>query len=459
MKKIAFHQTLENAYSIIDSNLVELKSAMIGLCTDIERYFKVAFDINLNEEIDDDAFRRMLYVFPRFGSLTIEQINKYLLLFVNIRNVNAHLYLSRPIFIDDDLKQFIVDNVNPTYPIEYNKKITVYGAILVLAMMSQKYMVWPFCTSFLRHEFFVEIGKGDVMSQFQIGQQKIFNSICGTGKPLTQNSERVSGVEAVYLNDVLKRCLTLVFFDLEKVLKNYRSCYHKTSSLSSMLRNNPLFNEELISRIIKLRNCWFHGTFIGDVVKDDGVDFKFTLEFAIDTLGKIAETAKKDIATLGLVANDIGYFAQNFLNYYVLRLVEVSFKILDRRLLTEDKLEGRLDNMNNAYQRFAQVDTNLFDLFSHLVNNETIRWSVGASKFLDKLPRKFDSKNLKIAKIHCENGFMIGDFKTNRTDIVLALNEVDGDYKNLINGLDFYGFNGVTERECSKYITVIKVEL
>lgn len=459
MKNITFNQTLDSAYSIIDSNLVKLKSAMIGLCTDIERYFKVAFDINLNEEIDDDAFRRMLYVFPRFACLNIEQMNRYLLLFANIRNISAHLYLSRPIFIDEDIKQFIINNSNPNYPVEENKRITVYGSIIILVMMAQKYMIWPFCTSFLRHEFFAEIGKGNEMSQFQINQQKIYNSICGTGKPLTQNSEPVSGVDAIYINDVLKRCLTLVFFDLEKVLNNFRRCYHKSSSLSSMLRKNPLFSEELISKITKLRNCWFHGKFIGDVVQEEDNRFEFTLKFAIDILANIAEVAKKDLSTLGLIANDIHYFAQNFLNYYVLRLVEISFKILDSRLLTEDKLDARLENMNIAYQRFAMVDPSLFDMFCGLLNHETVRWNVRAAKFLDKLPRKFDSENLKIAKIHCEKGFTIGEFKTDRTDIILVLNDVDSDYKNFVNGQDFSKFNGIVERNCSNFITVIKLEL
>ena len=459
MKKFSLCQTLDSVYSINNSNLVELKSAMISLCSDIERYFKVAFDINLNKKIDENEFRKMIYVFPRFACLTIEQINKYLFLFVLIRNINAHLYLSKPIFIDEDLKQFIIDNSNPRYPIEENRKITVYGAMLVLVMMAQKYMIWTFCTSFLRYDFFIEIGKSDAMSQFQIDQQKLFNSICGTGKPLTQKSQPILGVDAVYINDVLKRCLTLVFFDLEQAMSNYRKCHSNSVSLASMLKQSPLFSEALISNIIRLRNCWFHGTFIGDVAKDGDSEFNFSLEFVIDTLGELVRTAKKDLYTLGLVENDISFFAQSFFNYYVLRLVEVSFKILDSRLLIEGKLESRLDNMNKAYQRFSLVDVNLFDMFYSLLNREVICWSVGASKFLDKLPRKFDSKNLKIATIHCENGFTIGDFKTNRTDIILALIDVDSKYKNFINGQDFSKFNGTIERNCSKFITVIKVEL
>ena len=71
---------------------------------------------------------------------------------------------------------------------------------------------------------------------------------------------------------------------------------------------------------------------------------------------------------LRLILNDISYFGQNFFNYYVLRLVEVSFKILDNRLLTEDKLESRLANMDNAFERFIKVDAKAFEMFSELIN-------------------------------------------------------------------------------------------
>lgn len=459
MRKISLNQTLDKAYSYADSNLVELKSAMIGLCADIERYFKVAFDINLNEEIDDEAFRRVLYVFPRFASLTIEQFNRFVILFVNIRVVNAHLYLAKPIYLDDDLKQFLINNIGPSFVVEDEKKLTIYGAILVLSMMAQKYMIWPFCTSFFRGEFFIEIGKSDEMSRFQVEQQKKLNEICGNGKPLTQNAEPISVVDEAYINDVLKKCLTLVFFDLEKTLVNYKGCSNKTPALSSMLEKNGSFSEDLISKIVKLRNCWFHGSFIGDKIEYDETEFVFTLEFAVETLKDLAAVAKKNISSFGLILNDISYFGQNFFNYYVLRLVEVSFKILDNRLLTEDKLESRLANMDNAFERFIKVDAKAFEMFSELINHEEIRWNVGASKFLDKWPRKFDCSNLKIAKIHCDTGFTIGDFKTERTDIALVLVEMREDYKNLVNGIDLHDCEHKVIKECSKFISVIEMKI
>ena len=459
MRKRSLNQTLDRAYSYADSNLVELKSAMIGLCIDIERYFKVAFDANLNEKIDDDTFRRILIVFPRFRSLTIEQFNIFIILFVYIRGVNAHLYLSKPIYLDADLKEFIINNALPQYIIEDENKLTVYGSVLVLSMMAQKYMIWPFCTSFLRNQFFIEIEKNDAMSHFQISQQNFFNNICGIGKPLTQNATRVSGVELSYINDVLKRCLTSVFFDLEKVFANYKGCSKKTTSFSSTLKHNELFDKRLISRIICLRNCWFHGSFIGDEVEYNNKKFKFSLEFAVETLKGIAKEGKKDPVTFSSVINDISYFAQNFFNYYVLRMVEVSYKILDNRLLTKDKVESRLTNAERAFRRINNVDISVFEMLSELICHEEIKWNVGASKFLDKCPRKFDCSNLKIAKIHCSRGFTIGGFKTERTDIILALVGIKEDYKNLVNGIDLYDYEYKVVKTCSKFISIIEMKI
>ena len=460
MRKVSLNQTLDSAFSISDSNLAELKSAMIGLCADIERYFKVAFDVSLNEEIDDESFRRILYVLPRFGSLNIDQFNRFVILFVNIRGVSAHLYASKPIFVDEDIENFITSNVELEYQISSDRKITVYGAVLILAMMAQKYMIWPFCTSFFRFEYFNGIGKGEEMSDFQINQQRILNSICGNGKPLTQNAEPTKGIEATFINEVLKKCLTLVFFDLERVLNNNNGCCKiKAHSLSFLLKNHPLFSEEIVSKIRRLRNCWFHGSFIGDIVDYEGTTFEFTLEFAVETLKQIAEVVEKDMLHFGLIINDINYFGQNFFNYYALRVIEVSYKILDKRLLTEDKFEERLKNADNAYLRFSNVEPKVYEMFADLINYDTLRWKIGAAKFLDKFPRKFDCDNLKIVKIHCDEGFKIGDFRTDRKDIVLANVDLDDENINLVNDLKLCDMKMDVEKKYSKFITVVKTTI
>lgn len=454
MREIILNQTIDSAYNMIDSNLVELKSAIIGLCIDIERYFKIAFNVSLNKEIDEKDFRRILYVYPQFGQLSIEQFNRFIILYVNIRGINAHLYLSKSIFLDEDLKDFMYSVFKPEYNIEIDKKLTVYGCVAVLGFLAQKYMIWPFVTSFFRNDYFKEIEKGNKMNDFQIQQQKILNIICGIGKPLSQEAERVGNIDSVYLNDTLKRTLTLVFFDLEKVLTPIITCRYRTVNIGQMLRRDPLFNEDVINDIVKLRNCWFHGFFLGDVVDCKDGSFAFTFEFACKVLNEIVDVGAKNVLKYGLVINDISYFATSLYYFYVLRLVELSFKILDNRLLTEEKLDGRLNNMDKSFERLTLVNPSYFDALSKLVGSNVIRWNISGSKFLDFIPRKFNSSNLSILKLHCDNGFTIGKYKTNRTDIVLVSIELEKSYLNLVNGLDLRSIKGKEIRKYSKFITL-----
>ena len=358
-------------------------------------------------------------------------------------------------FLDDDLKEFILRNVQTPYLVEVNNKLTVYGTVLILIFLAQKYMIWTFCTSFFRNKSFIEIGYGSDMSDFQINQQKIFNEICGIGLPITQNLERISNSDEMYINEVLKRSLTLIFFDLEKSLKNKQFCTsEKIDSLPIMLKKNSFFDDKIISKIRRLRNCWFHGYFINDMVESEDGEFKFTLEFVISALEDLRDYLLESAIQFSKVIADINDFAISFYNYYVLRLIEVSFKILDNRLLTEDKLEKKLKNIEKAFNRFEKVDSKMFEMFSNLLNSNEILWSVSQSKFLDKVTRKFKCRKLKIIKLHSDSGFDIGNFHTEKTDIILANVEIYYTFKNLINGLDLNKIKSAAIRECSTLISV-----
>ena len=153
------------------------------------------------------------------------------------------------------------------------------------------------------------------------------------------------------------------------------------------------------------------------------------------------------------------YLALKIFDYYVLRLVELSYKILDNRLLTEDKLESRLSNIDNSFSRLIGVEPKIFETFSNLIDSYTITWSVAPSKFLDRIPRSFSCEKLIIAKIHSDYGFTIGDFKTERTDIILIANDVYGNDKNLVNGFDLSKCNFSIERNLSEFITIVNIKL
>lgn len=459
MKKAFLNQNMDQVFRQTSEEIIEMKSALMGLCTDIERYFRIAFDVDLNEEITQQEFEKVLRCFPLLKSINLEQYNRLVLLFINIRGISAHLFLTKPLHLDNDLKEFIKKEVHPRYFIENDGLLTIYGCAIILSLFAQKYMIWSFCTCFFRHEYFFDIGRSDAMSAFQIEQQKILNGACGTGKPIVES--KISDVKAdqLFLNDTLKRCLTRVFFDLENTLSETKKCCGKVPSIASILKRSPAFNEDLISEIVELRNCWFHGCFIGDRIYSKTDHTKFTLKYAINILKKILKTTECDKNYFFKVINDIYYLGQGFFNHYVLRLIEVSYKILDKRLLTEDKLESRLDNAETAYAHFLEIDSEIYELFADLITYDNLRWKVGASKFLDKMPRGFDTNELKIAKIHSYSGFQIGDYKTSRMDIVLViLDGLNKNFENLINGKSIESLKYDTVKEYSKFIKVVSVK-
>lgn len=460
MEKISLASTLESAYESGKDYLKEVKSAMLGLCSDIERYFRIACYTSLNSEIDMESYKSMVNLLPRFKALTREQLNRFILLFINIRSVNAHLYLAKPVFLDEDLKQFIEENCNPTYPIEIEKRLTLYGSVLVLALLAKKFMIWPFCITFFKDKFFEEItGSGRVKVAFQMEQLEKLQSFCGKGGQLNQKARPIHNIDFIYINNLIKRRLTVIFFDLEKIFSKDNSCGYKTLSLITLLKKNSLFNDELISKIKLLRNCWTHGYFIGDILKNDGEDFEFTLEFIIETLKELVDVAKENPKDFALIIQDTAAFAQSMYDHYFLRMIEVSYKVLDVRLLIENKLEDRLNVLKRTLEKVLMANTNIFALLVPLFGDNGMNWFLTASKFSDICMRSFTCKNLKIVKIHSESGFVIGKFKTEMKDIVVAIPFLEKEYRNLINGIDIWNINGTTNQEISKYITLMDIEL
>ena len=68
------------------------------------------------------------------------------------------------------------------------------------------------------------------------------------------------------------------------------------------------------------------------------------------------------------------------------------------------------------------------------------------------------SRELRIAKIHSYSGFQIGDYKTSRMNIILAvIGGLDKEHENLINGQSVGSLEYTGEKEYSKYIKVVSV--
>ena len=462
MSNIFLKSTLNEAFKFVNSTTVKIKSALVSLSADIFRFFKIYFGVQLNDKISEKDFRKILKVYPKFSSLSVEQFNRFCRLYCSVRNLCAHLYLSYSVSLDSDLKEFIEQNCEVLYPIEINNELTIYGAVIILSLLSKKIMIWPFCTAFFRSENFTDISAtGEELSLFQINMQKLLNNNCGfSGSlPTPKGIIVTNSTEYAYINDTLKRYLTNIFFDLEKSLSIGASRNMKKGSLANMLSSCHYFNEPLISKIIGLRNCWLHGTFIGDVIERDGENFKFTFEYVIGVLKELQSAVSLDCTRFKRIIRDVESLGEGFLDFYVLRLVEVSYKVLDSRVFLLDKIEERLNNSSRAFKRLLNIDSKLLKLFSSLITKDVHQWNVHSAKFLDKIERAPTLSNLKIAKIHCAHGFKIGDYSTNQTDIVLAIVPIDKDCKILINEHDLESVGYLNKTDLCKFVSIVDIEM
>lgn len=454
MRKLVLNQTLDSAFKIVDENIVKFKSSVIALCADIERYYKIGFGVDISQKIDEKSFETIKRVAPKLNGLNLSQINKLLYTFNLIRGVNAHLYLSKAIYLSKDLKDFILTLFKPAYFLEQDRRLTIYGCITIVMIFAQKYMIWSFVTSFFRHELFTSVQKGNEMSAFQVAQQKLFNSICGIGKPIPNYYQWDCKTDVVYINDLLKRNLTSIFFNLENTLNESNYSCDNVNGIREILRKDIIFNESLINDVVSLRNCWFHGCCIGDEVESYKGNFTFSIEFVTSILSHLKETCKTSGTKYKKVIETINCLAKAFLDFYALRVVEVTYKILDIRLLTEEKFEERVNNSMLAYERLIKMPMHHFKTLSDLFDDKEIKWIVSAPKFLDFFPRQTIKETLRIIKIHCEKGFEIGGFKTLQKDIVLADVDLDDSYKNVINGIPLNEIKGNTIKKITKFISI-----
>ncbi len=459
--KISLSDTLDEAFRGLGNELTGFKSSLLGLCVDIDRYLSITCQIDTSGDVGLEEFSKALEIFPRFKSLTLEQFNRYLILFRKIRDESAHYHLAMPIPFDEDLEEFVWENaMDPIWKTSFHGNITVYGAVLVLALLSQKYMIWPFCTTFYGNRYFIEItkhGRGD----FRIQEQKFLEFLCGKGKPIVQAMGRTLEKDEIYINDTLKRTLTSVFFGLEIITMSEDDRLRSSiPSFRRLLEGSKLFDGDLTERIVWLRNQWFHGTFIGDEVVYDNKTIRFTLELVLGILNDLLKAIRQEDRKPEWLIEDLNAASQAFFDFYALRIVEVSHKILDSRLLREEKLEDRLKSARAAYERMKNASQDLYEAFASLRYDGFLLWNVKPAKFQDDIkPRKTMTANLKIFKIHCDSGFRIGDFKTNRQDIVLASVSVETGFENKVNGIELPSLKGKEVGHLSKFITIFEAEL
>lgn len=454
MRKFSLNDAVSTYYDKVDMTTIELKSGFLGICTEIDRYFKLALKLDLNKPVSEYHSPKFLEIFPNLFDMTHSQLEELRVLFCEIRNINAHLFLNHPIVISTSLTDYFVSVAKPQFSIVSGKELTMYGMLYILTFISQKYQLWPFLTECLKNKYFSDFTKKET-SKMQTSTQHFLQDFCGTGKPIFLN-ENINKTHLLFLNDTCKRYMTKIFFALEKSIMGWSLSSTNVPPFSYLIKRNEPFSKEseIADNLIQLRNCWFHGTAIFDETYSSIFSLKFVLSILLQTKKILLNNVKYQSVVLLMEE-----FGEKLLHYYALRIVEVSYKLLDKRLLTEDKVDSRITDINRAVVNLEQSQINFFDMAAELINKDEISYPIGASKFLDFIPRTTKTKLLQILKIKSNDYISIGKYQTNHNEVCLALIDLEDECLNFVNGISPFDLRGKTENFYSSKICIKTINL
>ena len=88
MKKLSLEMPLDVAYLVIDETTIGVKSSVIALCSDIDRYFRLKLNLNISNQIDEFEYIRVRKEYPYLANMSLEQFNRLLIVFKSIRDIN-----------------------------------------------------------------------------------------------------------------------------------------------------------------------------------------------------------------------------------------------------------------------------------------------------------------------------------------------------------------------------------
>lgn len=459
MPKKSLSKTVFETYQTIDHSLICIKSTIIGLCADIDRYFRFSLNIETNKELNADNLCPLYESFPHLKGLSLEQVNRLIFLFCTIRNVNAHLYLNKHLYLDEDLRLYMERVLKPKYKVVIGKELTMYGMVYVLIFLSQKYMHWDFITHFFRHEYFDEINRKGLLEYHNeiLGS---FALACGVGAVIFGLSN-VNGnkQDFLYINDMNRRFLTTIFFDFEKAFALSDKTKGYSPSFRTLLMEDATLKEdkEVVNLILRIRNCWFHGQQMFDEITDESGTFTFDSDFILDALKRIQSVCSQN-EKFSFVVKDIRNYGESFIFFFVQRLVELSYKILDKRLFKKEKMDSRAKKTSTGLERFLAIDKATFEKADSLIYDEQLSWEFSKSNFSDFVGRKTVRRKLLICKLYSESGFDLDKGHINRKELILVEVDIDKGFESKINGRLISEYKVAKEIKYGEHVSIVELE-
>ena len=436
-EKLCLTRSIKENYRSITEQVVDVKAMFLSLCADIDRHIRLSTGVEIREKMDEYSIRKLECLFPYLSGLTLEQWNRFVLLFLNLRNVNAHLYHNKPLYLDEDIRAYLGRLVQPeTIVTDNGNELTIYGAYYVLVFLSQKYMFWPFVSKLMCGRYFIDMGEKK-FTDFKLRTQRLLLPFCGLGKPI-MNQEGSDLARNEYINGTLRRKLTTVFMGLEAVAIDRDSACRYAPPFWKMLQCiKPVADQpDLFRMIVDLRNAWFHGYWLEDrFVQSDGRETRFDLHETMEILKRLRD-ALIDCPEYDAVVSQIDDLGRSFLTFETLRLVEVSYKLLDSRLLRAAKVASRASTIQIVYESIRRRGSLFYADASALLSDKAVNWKVQAAKFsdVDAMPRNTVTEELKIIVLQSKTGFDIGPYHVDAKELPLCLVTLPEEFELPING-------------------------
>lgn len=435
MKKLNFLDPSTIAYDKIDENVMEIKSGITSLCADIQRFFKLRFNVVLTEKTPIDINDTFVQTFPALATITPLQLEQLKYLFCKIRTVNSYLFLNIPLIVPAELQEFFDTFPAPQYPITVNGELTVYGMIYTLAFFSQKNQIGSFIVDYFQSKYFINFLKRQT-SAIQTSTQRYLYTLCGKGKPNFTYEQPFERIDAQNFNDLYRRNLTKILFGIEKCILKWNVSTKKEPPFHYLLANNEPFcsHNALTFDIIKLRNYCFHGVALFDKINQNEENNLFTLERLIHILIRLKHLLKNypDYAyALQLIAE----FGEKLIRFPLLRAVEESYKLLDKNLLDEEKIDSKIDFLHKFTERLEHLPPNYFEMAIELLDKDEISYAVNPSRFSDLLPREMQTEHLKIIKLTSEQFIKIDEFTSSHKEFFFILVDIADENYSVINGI------------------------
>ena len=454
-------ETFRRSYSMITEPVIACKTAFIGKCAEIDRFFRMTLDIDIRTELNEDQLSLVLHYYPSLSSLNLSQFNHLMQIFLLIRNDNAHLYANDPIYVNDAMALSLSSVVRPFFPITKGDELTLYGAFHVVALLSNMISVWPFVVNFFTSKILrLHVGSGKELNDFQIKVEKTFQEKCRRGKPTYSYPEGIGKNAINYMNLTLQTTLSKVFFGFEKDTLNLHYAksdyvsFREVTDKASYLFDSV--NDE--EKLIELRNAWYHGFCLYDIYEQYGVRKTFTLDMMFSTLLLLQRACLKNRNRYWDVLKAMDDFAIAIMHFYCLRIVEVTYKIIDSRLTKKEKFESRIFNSWVAYKNMRDTIPGSLENAVSLYRSHDVKWTVKGSRFDDRKLRQTTCQILRVFLFNGGQDIQIGDLRTNGKNLCLADVDLPQEYQLKVNGFYLRELNGRPIENIGDRIVVYEVD-